>query len=180
MHHGVLYYLQSICDAVAARADELGVELTVTLPVPPFRAKQVINAAFPDTAASEDILLHGKWALDDEYVQATKHILLDCMCIFLEHYLRSGDVLCLTPHFAVHSTTGDTEANEDHIASLSIYIICRRGHSGVFSGSRSAVKFASGSSCASGNEKAAQDYDVDAKGDWSAFELEEVYELCRS
>ncbi|KAJ1733165.1 hypothetical protein LPJ72_003010 [Coemansia sp. Benny D160-2] len=179
-HHGVLYYLQSICDAVAARADELGVELTVTLPVPPFRAKQVINAAFPDTAASEDILLHGKWALDDEYVQATKHILLECMCIFLEHYLRSGDVLCLTPHFAVHSTTGDTEANEDHRASLSIYVICRRGHSGVFSGSRSAVKFASGSSCASGNEKAAQDYEVDAKGDWSAFELEEVYELCRS
>ncbi|KAJ2654374.1 response regulator [Coemansia sp. RSA 1200] len=179
-HHGVLYYLQSICDAVAARADELGVELTVTLPVPPFRAKQVINAAFPDTAASEDILLHGKWVLDDEYVQATKHILLECMCIFLEHYLRSGDVLCLTPHFAVHSTTGDAGAVDDYRASLSIYIICRRGHSEVGPGSRSTVKFASGNGCVSGDKKAAQGYVADAKGDWSAFELEEVYELCRS
>ncbi|KAJ1798812.1 response regulator [Coemansia sp. RSA 2399] len=177
--HDALYYLQGICDATAARADELGVELTVTLPAPPFRAKQIINAAFPETVASEDTLLHGRWLLKDEFVQPTRHLLLECICILLEHYLQSGDVLCLTPHFATHSAGPAASTAGQHDASLSLYIICHRRYAAAPSGSKGTVRFAKDGSCSSENDGLVQ-AGLDSKKDWSMFELEEVYELCNS
>ncbi|KAJ2854631.1 hypothetical protein GGI22_004428, partial [Coemansia erecta] len=177
--HDVLYYVQGICDATAARADELGVELTVTLPAPPFRAKQIINAAFPETEASEDMLLHGRWLLKDRFVQPTKHLSLECICILLEHYLQSGDVLCLTPHFVAHATGSAASTAGQHDGSLSLYIVCHRKYAAASPGSKGSVRFAKDGSCSSENDGLAQT-DLDSKKDWSMFELEEVYELCNS
>ncbi|KAJ1993381.1 response regulator [Coemansia spiralis] len=164
--HGLLYYLQGVADALAARADELGVKLTITLPAPPYRAQNIVNAAFADIKAPEKVFTYGEWILKDELVQPTRHILLECACILLEHYLRPDDTMCFTPHYIVSepldSSSPDGSGGRQE-ASLAIYIICRRRYAKPTNGSTISTQTS-----------------LSTVKDWKTLELEEVYELCKS
>ncbi|KAJ1963972.1 hypothetical protein GGI12_001720 [Dipsacomyces acuminosporus] len=129
-----LYFIQEIGDALAARAEELGVHISFAIPGSVSSEQGMVNVAFPEAADGEGIAMYGKWMMRNEAIQPTRHILLEASSILLEHYLQPGDSLCFTSHYlhtesrqSMDGDGADAGGPLSHADSAAVvYITCRR------------------------------------------------------
>ncbi|KAJ2355709.1 hypothetical protein GGF43_002527, partial [Coemansia sp. RSA 2618] len=82
---GLLYYVQCVGDAVAARAAELGKGVAVALP-PQLRARH-----------GADAYVYGRWDVDADAGRALRRALLGVAAVALEHWVQPGDELRFEP-----------------------------------------------------------------------------------
>ncbi|KAJ2661826.1 Two-component response regulator SSK1p [Coemansia sp. RSA 1199] len=95
--HGLLYYVQCVGDAVAARAAELGVDVAIALPA---QLRELYGA---------DAYVHGAWDVDADAGQALRRALLSVAAAAVEHWVEPGAELRFEP-FVAEAASGHAAA----------------------------------------------------------------------
>ncbi|KAJ1958145.1 response regulator, partial [Linderina pennispora] len=107
-----LIFVQGMADTLAARADELGVSISFSLPGVAGPVQEMVNIVF-EKVDSEKIVEYGGCLLSAPSIVPARHVLLETASILLEHYLQKGDVVRLT----LRSTASGQAV---------VYVTCRR------------------------------------------------------
>ncbi|KAJ2610824.1 response regulator [Coemansia sp. RSA 1365] len=107
--------VQAVGDAVAARAEELGLHVSIAMAGVVQAEQHAVESAFPHAGT---IIAADAWAARPGAALALRHLLLDAASLVLEHSLRADDSLCLVPC----AVTPDLP---DAPADLVVYLVCR-------------------------------------------------------
>ncbi|KAJ1811232.1 response regulator [Coemansia sp. RSA 2523] len=95
--YGLLYYVQCVGDAVAARAAELGVDVAIALPA---QLREKYGA---------DAYVHGAWEVDADAGQALRRALLSVAAAAVEYWVESDSELRFEP-FVSEAASGRATA----------------------------------------------------------------------
>ncbi|KAJ2376497.1 hypothetical protein H4S02_007908, partial [Coemansia sp. RSA 2611] len=113
--HGLLYYLQGVADALAARAEELGVSLSLGLP-----AQQLVRRR---RSEDEEIAYrYGVWDMDTDAGLELRRALVGAAGVLIEQWLQAGDELRFEPYYVRALSAG-------HKASAIVYVSWRAARS---------------------------------------------------
>ncbi|KAJ2796438.1 hypothetical protein H4R20_005528, partial [Coemansia guatemalensis] len=119
--------VQAVGDAVAARAEELGIHVSIAMAGAAQAEQRAAETAFPQAGA---VLAADAWAMRRGAALALRHLLLDAASMVLEHSLRAGDSLCLVPCAAAPEVP-------DVPADLAVFLVCRSASRARMRGTKS-------------------------------------------